>query len=105
MIKKGVQLNGLQPQMCIAYTIANTIYQSYGYQCWITSGSDSKHADRSRHYEGKALDIRIRNIEVDAHKQRIANEIDTALGDEFDVILKSDHIHIEYDPKRTKPLL
>ena len=41
MIKNGVDLRGLTPQMAIAYTIATKCYGQY--DCVITSANDSKH--------------------------------------------------------------
>ena len=94
MIKKGVDLRGLAPQMAIAYTIACKVYGQYN--CVITSGSDSKHGPNSLHYVGKALDLRTNNLPPQA-VQSIVDRLKEALGSQFDVVLESDHIHIEFD--------
>ena len=33
------------------------------------------------------------------HKVELAMNLTTALGPEFDVILETDHLHVEWDPK------
>ena len=58
MIKAGVDLRGVCPQLAIAYTIALDIYrEKVGLPCIITSASDGKHGPNSLHYSGeKAVD-------------------------------------------------
>ncbi len=96
MIKNGVDLRGLQPQMVLAYILACKCYG--GYDCVITSCSDGKHGPNSLHYKGLALDLRTRHLPGQA-LQSILDKLKEALGAQFDVVLESDHFHIEYDPK------
>lgn len=96
MIKNGVDLRGLTPQMAIAYTIACRCYGQY--DCVITSASDGKHGPNSLHYNGQALDLRTRHINGQG-LQLVVDKLKEALGSQFDVVLESDHIHLEYDPK------
>lgn len=101
MIKLGVDLRGLAPQMAVAFTIACAVYQKNTgnpYACVITSGSDGKHGPNSLHYQGKALDLRINTIMPEI-RQTVVKELKWALGEQFDVVLESDHIHVEFDPK------
>ena len=100
MIKSGVDLRGLSPQMAIAYTIATKCYGQYA--CVITSGSDSKHGTNSLHYSGRALDLRINNLPPPA-VQSIVDKLKEALGAQFDVVLEADHLHLEWQPK-DKPI-
>lgn len=102
MIKPGVQLLNLQPQMSIAYTICCDVYRQHGVECVITSGCDGVHKDMSNHYIGRALDLRTRDIDED-ERVTVANQVKLKLGAEFDVVLEATHMHVEYDPKRTKP--
>ena len=96
MIKSGVDLRGLTPQMAIAYTIA---CQCYGqYDCVITSASDGKHGPNSLHYKGQALDLRTRHLNGQG-LQAVYLKLKESLGEQFDVVLESDHIHVEWDPK------
>lgn len=98
-IKAGADLRGLKPQMAVAYTIAAMVYlHKTGLPCVITSGTDGKHGPNSLHYRGLALDLRTRHLPVDqVHPVYLA--IKQALGDQFDVVLESDHLHLEFDPK------
>jgi len=71
----------------------------------VTSANDGRHKRGSRHYQGLAFDIRLR----DAHG-RVGTIIDeaaitlwcTRLRDalpSWDIIDEGDHLHLEYDPK------
>ena len=99
MIKSGVDLRGLAPQLAIAYTIALHVYHDkVGLPCVITSGSDGKHGPNSLHYKGKALDLRTNNLRPEqVHPVFMA--LKAALGEQFDTVLEGDHIHVEFDPK------
>jgi hypothetical protein len=68
---------------------------------WITSANDSEHMEGSLHYDNRAFDIRIRNIigHVKNEARLWAERMQVELGDGYDVLLESDHIHIEYDPE------
>ena len=96
MIKHGVDLRGLSPQMAIAYTIACRCYGQY--DCVITSANDSKHGPNSLHYKGQALDLRTRHLNGQG-LQAVYLKLKESLGEQFDVVLESDHIHVEWDPK------
>ncbi len=68
----------------------------------ITSGNDSIHMANSAHYTDEAIDLRAKNL-TDAQAVAIVNELQNALGSDYDVIYENygddrDHIHIEYDP-------
>lgn len=69
-----------------------------GKEMVITSANDGKHKENSLHYKNLALDIRTRHLEKD-EIQIVLNYLRTKLGGDYDVILESDHIHVEYDPK------
>ena len=96
MIKNGVDLRGLSPQMAIAYTIACRC--SGPDDCVITSANDSKHGPNSLHYKGQALDLRTRHLNGQG-LQAVYLKLKESLGEQFDVVLESDHIHVEWDPK------
>lgn len=99
MIKPGVDVRGLTPQMVLAYLIAGDVYrEKVGLPCVITSGSDGKHGPNSLHYCGKALDFRTNSLRPEqVHPVYMA--LKQALGAQYDVVLESDHIHCEFDPK------
>lgn len=66
------------------------------YEVTITSGRDGKHMQGSKHYLGLAIDIRTRDMK---NQERVLNSVKKILGSLYDVILESDHMHIEFDPK------
>lgn len=62
----------------------------------ITSARDGEHSANSLHYEGKAIDLRTRDLDDDTqadYRLRLA----ASLLPSFDVVLESDHIHVEWD--------
>ena len=68
---------------------------------WITSANDSQHMVGSLHFKNRAFDIRIRNIigVVQDEARLWAERMQVALGDDYDVLLEHDHLHIEFDPE------
>ena len=68
---------------------------------WITSAADGKHISRSLHYRDKAIDLRISNIcpPMWIEARFWAERIQSKLGEDYDIILGIDHIHIELDIK------
>lgn len=106
-LKPGVKIAGIRPEMVLAALIVETVLRrfadpklnpdSFSALCVITSALDSKHSAKSFHYEGRALDFRTREIPAELRKD-FAEAVHAALGDEFDVVLESDHLHVELDP-------
>lgn len=67
--------------------------------CVITSAHDSQHHDGSLHYVGRAIDVRTREM-AETQRNEVVGACKLKLGPlGFDVVLESDHLHIEYDPK------
>lgn len=85
----------------------------------VTSGSDGAHKPGSFHYVSRALDVRflggdragaiVAPTGVDAAgawdmQKQLAQEwaarLRQVLGPDYDVVVESDHIHVERDPKR-----
>lgn len=102
LLKAGVRLTNLQPQMVLAAVIIHGIYARSGVECVITSANDSKHSDKSLHYKGCALDFRTKNYQY--NKEALCQEIKAALGPDFDVVLEdkdgpNQHLHVEWDQK------
>ena len=101
MIKVGVDLRGIHPQIAVAYCIASAIYRDKaGIPCVITSASDGKHGPNSLHYKGLALDLRTSSLKPE-QQSSVHLALQAALGSQFDVVLEDDHIHLEFDPKDT----
>jgi len=100
-LKTGVFVGGIKPEMLLAIAVADQVYTQFNVAFVITSVLDGVHTARSLHYVGEAVDIRIVNIPTTAIRSSIVALIKSRLGIHFDVILESDHLHIEFDPKGT----
>jgi hypothetical protein len=72
-----------------------------GREMIVTSAVDRSHSQKSLHYLGLAIDVRTADLshqDADQLRENIAFR----LGNSWDVVLESDHMHIEYDPKRKR---
>lgn len=81
----------------VAVPIIFEVYRDFGHSPVITSGTDGRHRADSLHYSGNALDLRIRHIPPE-DRVALTASLASSLGEEFDVILEADHIHVEFDP-------
>lgn len=101
-LKSGVTATGLRVEMLLALTIASQIYQKHGHDLVITSLLDGRHSKTSLHYAGCAADLRttaagMATRTIDA----IASDIKKALTVDYDVIVEPDHLHLEFQPRRS----
>lgn len=71
------------------------------YEVTITSAKDGTHKENSKHYSGNAVDIRTKDMKKDVKWVwgTIEKNLNIAYPNCYDVVLESNHIHIEYDPK------
>lgn len=99
-IKPGVSLNGLEPEMWEAVSRVGRIYKERGYLCWVTGGTELApgRTPTSLHPKGQAIDFGTVARGVSDPKPLEA-DITAVLGPQYDVVLESDHIHVEFDPK------
>lgn len=93
-----VSFQNLQPQMVLAVIMAQEVYREYDTDMVITSANDSVHSRTSLHFSGNAVDLRIWNL-PDGTANEVRDKLQEKLTKDFDVILESDHIHLEYQPK------
>lgn len=105
VLKQGVDLTGVRPEIVLAMSVAAGVYDTHARaDCIITSVNDGRHSRTSRHYVGLACDIRTKNLPDLATKRKIREQLALALGYQFDVVLEyldthNEHIHVEFDPK------
>lgn len=90
--------NGVTPANLIIAAAAANSAEELKTTVWITSGTDGKHKDGSFHYKGEALDFRTSSMDAEMLKKFMA-KMQLRLGADYQLILESDHLHIEHDPK------
>ena len=95
----SVNIAHLSNGMLLALIVLDQVYSSYGYETVITSGNDAKHSKTSFHYDNNALDTRTMHLREE-DKQKIADEVKSRLGQDYDVVLEIDHLHTECQPRR-----
>lgn len=65
-----------------------------------TSICDGKHHTNSLHYAGLACDLRIWFLGGLPERTRFTAAIAQLVGEDYDVVLRPDHIHTEFQPTR-----
>jgi len=95
--KQGARIRGLRAEILWAVCVADKVFDEYNAEVVITSGMDGKHSRGSIHYSGGAVDLRIWDIDENKREQ-VVIDLKYALGPDFDIILESNHIHMEYQP-------
>jgi len=102
----SIELNALHPALALALSgTVVPVLKEAGSNTILTSGSEqsARHGVTSLHYSGCAVDIRIRDpykgVDLFDAKEAV-DLLNKHLSIDFDVILESDHIHMEYQPKR-----
>jgi len=98
LIKAGVDISRLNREIRRALTICGNIGRVYMEDLVVTSTYDGNHSPGSLHYSNDAFDIRRPKI----HWDEYTLELGHVLSEDYDVVLESDHIHIEYDPKQKR---
>ena len=74
-----------------------SLYERLDKELHVTSIRESNHSFGSLHYDGLAFDFRADGVALDM--------VRSALGDGWDVVNSHNGaIHVEYDPKITKPM-
>lgn len=99
--KPGVDVRGVQPEVTAAMHVVDGVYTSHGVaETVVTSVKDSKHMVTSLHYKGLAFDLRLpsRSGAAGEADGAVTRTIRKRLGAQYDVVLESDHIHVEFDP-------
>lgn len=118
-IKGGVDLHLLSPQILLALTVADRVFDSFGLTMWVTS-CYRPGKEAMLHAEGRAVDLRApRRCELQGKvpvtpiphlDEEVTAAVRDALGGfkprgQFDVIFEkfsanpdNDHVHIEYQP-------
>lgn len=97
--KDSCRFNELHGAIVLALLRADAIYAAQGADCWITSANDSEHMVGSKHYTGRAVDLRTHHV---ADPGKVAAQLAAALGSQFTVIYEKAgteqaHIHCQFN--------
>lgn len=95
---KSVNLDKVDPIMFYAIHETALVYEQRGYTLTLTSVNDGVHSPNSLHPKGRAFDARTRNVPV-AERPALRADVQEVLGEDFDVVLEKDHLHVEYQPE------
>jgi hypothetical protein len=98
IIKHSVDVRGLKPEALPILLVAAQVYEGAGFDCVVTSVTDSKHTPKSLHGLGYAIDFRTKHMPAEQH-EAVVKRMSEALGPQYQVVLESDHIHAEFDPR------
>lgn len=94
----------MHPYMLGLLSICAEIYASYGLALVVTSINDSKHSEKSYHFDGFAFDLRVWGLEdIDGVVERITRRMEMYLPLTWryiDVINEEDHIHVELNVRQ-----
>jgi len=96
-IKAGVRVLGVRPEIVLALMVMREIYTTHGQFAAfvVTSVVEGVHKRASLHYTGCAVDLRLPTADA----AQIVASGKAALGDDFDVVIEADHLHLEFQPK------
>lgn len=99
-MKPTVADGGVAPAIWFALGVATVARRNHTeLPLVVTSLCDGVHQSDSLHYKGLGADLRTRDIHR-GEAESWAAELKARLEPYgFDVILESDHLHIEFDPK------
>jgi conjugal transfer mating pair stabilization protein TraG len=105
-LKPGASLEGVKPEVLEVLPGLEEIFSRYKASLVVTAGTDGKHMKGSLHYVGRALDLRIKRVQM-FRRQALCDELRRFLGKGWDVVLEqskgnpaNDHVHIELDLKK-----
>ena len=98
-LKEGVSINGVKPEIIHAMHVAKDVWAAFNKDFTVTSVTDGKHGVNSLHYVGYAFDSRFTNL-TDSQRIKAKEMLVKALGDEYDIVMEADHLHLEYQPER-----
>jgi hypothetical protein len=96
--KEGIKIAGVSPEIVLAIFCADSIWTRFNQDLVVTEVTGGKHGVGSLHYVGHAVDLRTRYFS-NTEKQLVFEALKKALGENYDVILHSTHIHVEFQPK------
>jgi len=95
LIKAGVDISRLNREIRRALRTVSDIFMGFDQEVVVTSTYEGNHGAGSLHYANDAFDVRYPDQPLVGIITRLRNK----LGNDFDILGREDHIHLEYDPK------
>ncbi len=96
---KGVRVRCHATAMSLMVSVVVEVFREVGAEAVVTSADDGRHSTRSLHWMHSALDWRTRDLRDDVERMLVRDRIQDRLGVDFDIVLESDHLHTEWQPK------
>lgn len=95
----GVDLSSLHPKMWDVIRWVSALADPE--EIVITSTWEGTHCNHSCHYRKQALDFRLLQSGKFQYwwSETKYERLRKLLGKDFDIVVESDHLHVEYDPK------
>lgn len=97
--KDCVRVSGIQQETVLGIMICHQVFTEEKQKFTVTSVVDGTHKPGSFHYSGLAFDLRtydLRGIGVLSMAQKLRDR----LPSEYQIIVESDHIHVEFDDEQ-----
>ena len=98
----SVNIIGLHKTFWVRLFLLDTYWRKkLGYELTITSANDGTHSLFSKHYDGKAVDLRTWADEYDgvqlkgAQRAMVLAKVMEIMGKDFLVLNEEDHIHVQ----------
>lgn len=98
-LKSNIDVRGVQSELLVGLLVAEGVYAEYDVDLIITEITGGHHSKHSVHAFGFAADLRTWNLPAGTDLQEVTDKIQERLNDQYDVVLETDHIHIEFDPR------
>jgi len=98
LLKLGVDISRLARPVRRQLKLIDNVFERNGHgEAVITSTYEGMHSPSSLHYCDLALDCRIPRDATQAKVKELVKDLSLSLGDNFDVLVSTNCIHIEYD--------
>lgn len=101
-LKSNVRFGDGSIAILSAMMVVEGVYRELNVEFVVTSFNDSTHMKNSLHYADRAFDIRTKTLPPNS-AQAVKDKIQNRLTADFDVVLESDHIHVEFQNKSPLP--
>jgi hypothetical protein len=95
LLKLGVDISKLEKPIRKILPIVEKLWlNSENKEAVITSTYEGTHSPGSLHYANLAIDLRL-----SSNPSKMLELLKRSIDSNYDIILETDHFHIEYDPK------